>query len=214
MATGLLRFFVPKNQGFFDLFNEGTSNNVQMSELLHKVVSSESPDEEKMQLNHISRLKMRGNELKHKVYLASSKAFVSPFERNDMYALASAINSVCDHIHISSRRFSLYQSAHVTPAIKELSGLVIETAMELDRSVQMLNDLKQADEIKESCNKIRELENYADQVYGKAVSGIMVHEKSTVELIKYTEILSAFERTTDKCEHATTIIESIIIKNQ
>jgi len=212
--AGFFKFLIPKNQAFFDLFNQSSTNTVQMAELLYKIVSGETPDNDKIQLNQISRLKQTGNDLKHKVYLASAKAFVSPFERNDMYALASAINSVCDHIHISSRRFSLYQSDHVTPSIKELSGLIIETSMALDNSVKGLSNLAYSDVIKENCDKIRQLENYADQVYGKAVSGIMVNETSSVEMIKYTEILSALERTTDKCEHATTVIESIIIKNK
>jgi uncharacterized protein Yka (UPF0111/DUF47 family) len=212
--AGFFKFLIPKNQAFFDLFNQSSTNTVQMAELLYKIVSGETPDNDKIQLNQISRLKQTGNDLKHKVYLASAKAFVSPFERNDMYALASAINSVCDHIYISSRRFSLYQSAHVTPSIKELSGLVIETSIALDNSVKGLGNLANSDVIKENCDKIRQLENYADQVYGKAVSGIMVNETSSVEMIKYTEILSALERTTDKCEHATTVIESIIIKNK
>lgn len=167
-----------------------------------------------MQFNQIDRLKMNGNDLKHRVYLASARAFVSPFERNDMYALASAINCVGDHIHIASRRINMYQSDHITPPVKELSGIVVETSTELDNSVKALDNLNNAADISSWCNKIKQLENYADQVYGKAVSAIMTNEKSSVELIKYTEILSAFEKATDRCEDATVVIESIIIKNK
>lgn len=214
MATGFLTFLIPKNTQFFDLFNQSSAVNLQMAELLFAVVSGDSPDENTLHLNQISRLKQTGNEIKHKVYLASAKAFVSPFARSDMYALASAINNICDYIHISSRRFSLFQSGIVSPTVKELSGIIIETCAELQSAIKALDNLDNSDAIKEHCNKVKSLEHYADQVYGKAVSAIMSVETNSVEVIKYTEILSALERTTDKCEHATTVIESIIIKNK
>ena len=212
MAT-LLKFLVPKDRAFFELFDQSCTINLQMAELLFKLVSGESEDHN-IQLNQISRLKQTGNEVKHKVYLASAKAFVSPFARSDMYALASSINNICDYIHISSRRYSLFQSEPASPAIKELAGIIIESCMELQAAVTGLSNLDNSDAIKENCNKIKQLEHYADQVSGKAVGAVMETEKNSVELIKYTEILAALERTTDKCEHATVVIESIIIKNK
>jgi uncharacterized protein Yka (UPF0111/DUF47 family) len=212
MAT-LLKFLVPKDRAFFDLFDQSCTINVQMAELLFKLVSGDSQDHN-IQLNQLSRLKQTGNEVKHKVYLASAKAFVSPFARSDMYALASSINNICDYIHISSRRYSLFQSEPASPAIKELAGIIIESCMELQAAVTGLSNLDNSDAIKENCNKIKQLEHYADQVSGKAVGAVMETEKNSVELIKYTEILAALERTTDKCEHATVVIESIIIKNK
>ncbi|MBK0379904.1 DUF47 domain-containing protein [Mucilaginibacter segetis] len=215
MATSLLTFFIPQNKVFFGLFNQASANNIEMADMLYKAVSAEVPHEETLLFNQINRLKIKGNELKHQVYLESAKAFVSPFERNDMYALASSINSICDHIHVSSRRISLYRSDYIsTPSVKELCGLVIETCMELDKAVRGLDNLINSDLIIACCNKIKQLEHYADQVCGKAISSIMINETNSVELIKYTEILSALEITTDKCEDATPVIESIIIKNK
>ena len=213
MTASFFKYFLPKNDQFFNLFNQSSSNNLQMSELLYKAVCSDSPHEEKMHFNQISRLKIIGNELKHQVYTASSRALVSPFERNDMYALASAINQVCDSVHVSARRISLYKLEFLAPAIKELAGIIIETSMELDSGVKAMNNLQNASVITDCCNEIKQLENYADQIYNKALSAIMINETSSIELIKYTEILAALERTTDKCEDATEVIESIVIKN-
>jgi uncharacterized protein Yka (UPF0111/DUF47 family) len=213
MANTLLKFFIPKERAFFELFDQSCEVNAQMAQLLHQLISGESQDHN-LQLNQISRLKQTGNEIKHKVYLASAKAFVSPFARSDMYALASSINNICDYIHISSRRYSLFQSEPASPAIKELSGIIIESCLELQAAVKGLSNLNNADAIKENCNKIKQLENYADLVSAKAIGAVMETETNSVELIKYTEILAALERTTDKCEHASVVVESIIIKNR
>ncbi|MDT3404224.1 DUF47 domain-containing protein [Mucilaginibacter terrae] len=209
----MFKFFVPKSNVFFNLFNQSASNNVRISELLYKAVSSDSPHEEKMHFNQIARLKTIGNDLKHQVYTVSSRSLISPFERNDMYALASAINQVCDTMHVAARRLSLYQLSTVEPAIKEISGLIIEASMELDKSVNYLSNLSLAADIAACCKKIRQLENYADQVYDKALSSLAHNETNGIELIKYTEILAALERATDRCEDATDVIESIVVKN-
>ena len=213
MATAFFNFLLPKNQLFFNLFNKSSSNNLQMSELLYKAVCSESPHDEKMYFNQISRLKIIGNELKHEVYMASSRALVSPFERDDMYALVSAINHVCDSVYVSARRISLYKLQYLAPAVKELSGIIIEASHELENAVRALSSMTNVADIVDCCNKIKQLENYADQVYNKALSAIMVNETSSIELIKYTEVLAALEKTTDKCEDATEVIESIVVKN-
>jgi len=209
----MFQFFVPKNSVFFNLFNQSASNNVRMSELLYKAVSSDSPHDEKMHFNQIARLKTIGNDLKHQVYTVSSRSLISPFERDDMYALASAINQICDTMHVAARRLSLYQLNSVEPAIKEISGLIIEASMELDKSVNYLNNMSHSADISICCKKIRQLENYADEVYNRALSSIVHTETNGIELIKYTEILAALERSTDKCEDATDVIESIVVKN-
>ncbi len=184
-----------------------------MSQLLYQAVCSDSPHDEKMHFNQISRLKTVGNDIKHQVYLRSSRALISPFERNDMYALASAMNQVCDSMNVAARRISLYKLDFVEPAIREIAGILIEASIELDHCIQALRDLHNAPVMAGHCSKVKQLENYADKVYDKAMSAIVHTETNSIELIKYTEILAALEDATDKCEDATDIIESIIVKN-
>ena len=97
---------------FYNLFNQASAVSTAMAQLLCDAVSDEWVPEQKTQFNQISRLKAQANEIKREVYAASGKALVSPFERNDMYALASAINSVSDYIDISARRLNLYSIGH------------------------------------------------------------------------------------------------------
>lgn len=214
MAVSLLKFFRSKNDVFFKLFNQMAANNVEMAKLLYKAVSSDSDQEIALQFNHINRLKLKGNDLKHEVYAVSSKSLISPFERNDMYALASAVNDVCDSIHVSARRVNLYKLNDLAPAVKELAGLVIEISMELNSCITYLAHLENTDQMMEACNKIKQLERYADQVYDKALTGKWPQETQSIEMIKYTEILAALENATDKCEDAIPVIESIIVKNK
>ena len=67
--------------------------------------------------------------------------------------------------------------------------------------------------IADSCVRINIIENQADYVFNKAVGDLFDNEKDAVNLIKYTEVLSALETAPDMCEDAANVLESILVKN-
>jgi uncharacterized protein Yka (UPF0111/DUF47 family) len=199
------------NDLFFNHFNQAAENASIMAGLLFEAITTD--DEQKAQYNTINRLRAKSQEIAHQVFIDSGKAFISPFERSDMFDLAKSIDEVCGYINISSRRINLYQPTSITPPIKELAGLVVELCAELQRCVDALSNIKNVQVITDSINAIKALEHYADKVYNKAVAALLVDEPNAIELIKFNEILLALETTTDKCEHVTNVIESIVVKN-
>jgi uncharacterized protein Yka (UPF0111/DUF47 family) len=207
------RFIPNNNQAFFDLFNQGSSNVMQMATLLHSATVSDNIDNQQNYIKQVAFLGTQSYQIKHQVYAISGRSFVSPFERNDMYALASAIKKVADHIDVSARRISLYQVEVLSPAMKELTGLIADSCAELEKAILHLQNMSNSDAITACCVRIKELEHYADKVYGKAFASLIEQETDTVQLIKQSDILGALERATDKCENASTVIESILIKN-
>jgi uncharacterized protein Yka (UPF0111/DUF47 family) len=212
MQQSLLRSIFPNyNEIFYGHFNSAAANVTAMANLLMEAITS--ADEQKPQYNIINRLRAKSQEITHQVYTDSGKAFISPFERSDMCDLVKAIDTVAGYINISSRRINLYQLTAITPPIKELCGLILETCIELEKCVNVINNIKDVETITAYINSIKALEHYADKVYNKAVAALLVEEPNAIELIKYNEILLALETTTDKCEHVTNVIESIVVKN-
>lgn len=212
MQQRLYRSAFPNaNDLFYNYFNQVAENATAMAKLLLEAVSSD--DDQKAQYNTINRLRAKSQELTHQVFTDSGKAFISPFDRGDMYNLAKAINDVAGYINMSSRRIHLYQPTSITPAIKELAGLVVETCAELEKCVYALSNIKNAQAITDSINSIKALEHYADKVYNKAVAALLKEEPNAIELIKFNEILHALETATDKCEQVTDVIEGIVVKN-
>jgi len=213
MKNFLTRLMPDNDKVFFNLFNRAASNSSAMAKLLYEAVSGEWIPEQKTEFTQISRLKANSSDIKRQVYAVSGKALVSPFERNDMYALVSAINAVSDYIDSSARRISLYSIDVITPAIKELCRITMQCSQELEKCVAALKDISDTETIMSICNNIKQLEHDADHIYDKAFAQLNAEETDTFQIIKYSEILGALERTTDKCEHVTYIIESILIKN-
>ncbi|WP_345952586.1 DUF47 family protein [Mucilaginibacter sp. PAMB04274] len=205
---------MPKNDAvFFNLFNRASANSAAMAKLLNDAVNGEWIPEQKTEFAQISRLKAQSSDIKRQVYAVSGKALVSPFERNDMYALVSAINAVSDYIDSSARRINLYSLDVITAPIRELCAIILEASQHMDRCIRALNKISDSETILGICNQIKQLEHKADQVYDKAFALLNAKETDTFQLIKYSEILGALERTTDKCEQVTYIVESILIKN-
>jgi uncharacterized protein Yka (UPF0111/DUF47 family) len=205
---------MPDNDAvFFNLFNRASANSAAMAKLLNEAVDGEWIPEQKTEFAQISRLKTQSSEIKRQVYAVSGKALVSPFERNDMYALVSAINAVSDYIDSTARRINLYAIEVITPEIRELCAIIYEASLEMEICIRALNDISNPSVITESCNRIKQLEHNADKIYDKAFALLNANETNTFQLIKYSEILGALERTTDRCEDVTYIVESILIKN-
>lgn len=213
MSNFLTKFMPSNDHVFYGLFNKAASNSVAMAKLLNTAIDGEWLPEQKTEFAQIGRLKAQSADLKRQVYAVSGKALISPFERNDMYALVSAINGFSDYIDSSARRINLYSIDSITMPIRQLCKIVLSCATELETCVVALKDLHNGQVIVDSCNRIKQLEHEADMVYDKAFAILNNEEKDTFRLIKYGEILGSLERTTDKCEQVAYVVESILVKN-
>jgi len=199
------------NDIFYTHFNQASENTCVMAGLLVEAITE--GDEQKSQFNQINRLRAKSQEITRQVFNDSGQTFISPFERSDMFELVKAIDAVASLINISSRRINLYQPTAITPPIRELADLIVKTCCELTVCVKALRNITDSKIINDSITRIKTLEHTADKVYNNAVAALLTNETDAIELIKYNEILLALETTTDKCEHATNVIESIVVKN-
>jgi len=200
------------NELFYNHFNTAAQNARYMANLLSEAINN--TDDQKPQFNLINRLRAKSQEITREVYSDSGKAFVSPFERYDMCNLVKAIDTVAGYINIASRRINLYQPKQITPAIKALAQIIVEVCAEVEKCIHALSSLNNHDMISNCINHIKKLEHDADRVYNNAVADLMITEPDAIELIKFNEILLALETTTDKCEHLTIVVETIVIKNK
>ncbi|QQL49624.1 DUF47 domain-containing protein [Mucilaginibacter ginkgonis] len=213
MKTSLFGRIMPgNNKTFFNLFDDAAATALEMASLLYQSVSSANPQDLKMNFNVISRLKEKGNNIKREMYALSGQAFISPFSRDDMYALSSALNTLSDFIDIASRRVNFYNIV-VTEPVKELAGLIVDCCSELTKLIVELQDISQSEVIEAHVENIKKLEHQADIVNNKAMSALIEKETDPLEIMKYSEIFSVLERATDKCELVVNVIETVIVKN-
>ncbi len=211
--NSILQYFVPKDRVFFPLFEQASANLIQLGEKLKEAVNTEDEAKRNELYRQIEDLEHKGDEITHQIYLELGKNFITPFDREDIHQLASAIDDVADYIHGSATRMNLYKINNITQPIKDLADLTSQACYDVDKAVRELRNLKNIRNIADSCVRINSLENQADKVFDKAVADLFEYEKDAVTLIKYKEVLSALETATDKCEDAANVMESILVKH-
>jgi predicted phosphate transport protein (TIGR00153 family) len=209
----IFALFSPKDRKFFPLFEKATQNLLVASGVLVEALQTSSPDRRRELLKEIERLEHQGDNFTHLILHELSSNFITPFDREDIHALATVLDDVLDYIHGSAKRIELYKVEVISPAMVKLAELIQKSAQELNVAVHELKNMKNISNIKEACVRINSIENHADDVFNTAIGRLFEEEKDAVKLIKYKEILSALETATDKCEDAANVMESIIVKN-
>jgi predicted phosphate transport protein (TIGR00153 family) len=210
-TMSFLQFLLPKDRKFFPLFEQSTSNLVKASKVLVELVNT-SPDKRKDLIREIEHLEHQGDNITHMIFNELSRNFITPFDREDIHALASAIDDVLDFIHGSAKRIDLYKVTELSESITLLADCILKGSIELNVAVKNLENMKQIMVIKEACVKINSLENHADDVFNSGIARLFEEEKDPIMIIKVKEILSALETATDKCEDAANTIQTILVK--
>ncbi|MDB5131266.1 MAG: phosphate transport regulator [Mucilaginibacter sp.] len=212
--NSIFQYFVPKDKKIFSaLFEQAANNVVAMATVLVETVNSTNPETREELIKQIDKLENKGDEITHQIHLELGKNFITPFDREDIHLLASAIDDVADNIQGAANRMSLYRIDDFNVPIKKLSELILQASGEMEKAIRELKDLKNVRNIADSCIRINSIENQADYVFDRAVADLFLYEKDAIRLIKYKEILATLETATDMCEDAADVMESILVKN-
>jgi predicted phosphate transport protein (TIGR00153 family) len=212
--NSIFQYFVPKDKKiFFPLFEQAANNVVVMSGVLVEAVNSNDPSTREELFKQIDKLENKGDEITHQIYLELGKNFITPFDREDIHSLATAIDDVADFIQGAANRMNLYRIDDFNEHIRKLSELILQASQDLEKAVRELKDLRNVRNIADSCIRINSVENQADYVFDRAVADLFLYETDAIRLIKYKEILAALETATDRCEDAANVMESILVKN-
>lgn len=211
--NSVLQFLVPKDKKFFPLFEKATGNLIKLSESLTAAVTTNDLARRKEIFKEIENLEHAGDEITHQIFLELGVNFITPFDREDIHQLASAIDDIADYIHDSANRMNLYNVTVIIDPIIKLAELIQQSCTDLHRAVRELHNMKNIRNIADACVRINSIENQADYVFDKAVAGLFDYEKDAIAIIKYKDVLSSLETATDMCEDAANVLESILVKN-
>ncbi|HQE35349.1 MAG TPA: DUF47 family protein [Flavobacterium alvei] len=210
--NSIFQFLVPKDKKFFPLFEESSSNLVQLASILHEAVNLPLKERDELFLK-IDELEQKGEDITRLTNLELSRNFITPFDREDIHSLITSIDRVADNLHGASSRMRLYQVAKITKSIRKLTEINLEACQNIDSAVKELRDLKKMKKITDACSRISKLEAKSDSVYDKAVADLFENETDAKNIIKYKEVLSVLETATDKCKGVASVLESISVKH-
>ncbi len=210
--NSFLKIFMPKNKIFYDLF-EGVANNVaKMGALMKDVVAEPDFDKRATLISQLEDLEHANDELTHSVFTELGRNFITPFDREDIHYLASALDDIADYIYAAGKKINFYRVNPNDTGMQKFADLIEQGANQVRIAVQELRNMKQMRNITEALVKINSIENQADDIFDMSIERLFATESDAKEVIKKREIYQVMEIVTDKCEDAANVIESIIIK--
>jgi uncharacterized protein len=208
----IFKFFVPKEKAFFPLFEQGAENLVKISELLQKLILATDEEQRKELAKGIKDLEVVGDKITYNVYETLNATFITPFDREEIHGLASAIDDYADQINKTSQRIDLYKLKTFTPEFIQMADILNEAANQVNVAVKELKDMKNVGIINKACVEISLCENKADDLYHKAISDFFENETDAKELIKKKEVLEALEKAADKADDISKVLKTIQVK--
>ena len=202
---------IPKNTRFFDLFEEMARKMVQTSEALVDMLQYfENVDYKAARLKELEH---EADNLTHELYRLVHRTFVTPFDREDIAALAQSLDDVVDFIEAAGTAIRVYGIDATTPAARGLADVARMQAIQLEKAMPLLRRTNQLKGILDYVKEINRLENEADALFLAAMAELFQGEARAVDVIKWRDIYDLLEQATDGCETVAHSLEAIVLKH-
>lgn len=208
----LSRLLASKNKVFYGLFEKSADNVSSMGRLLTQVIGEPDFDKRQGLITQMENVEHDNDELTHLLFTELGRNFITPFDREDIHYLASALDDIADYIFATAKKINFYRVNPNDIGMQKLSEIILQSCNEVRKAVGELRNMKNMRVITESLVKINSLENEADDIFDMSIERLFATEADAKEVIKKREIYQVMETATDKCEDAANVIESIIVK--
>lgn len=214
----VLKFFVPKDESFFPLYEGQAKCILEGAKLLNDIIYQKTDEEREIIFNKIRDIETEGDTYTHKIYEQLNKSFLTPFDREDIHALASHLDDVLDYIYAVSQRIQWYKPKpkKISEEFKNFVIVINSMSKEIETAVIHLRDAsKNKEKILQSCINLNSLENEADRIFYAYMSALFENksDEHMLEIIKNKDIFQTLEKTADAAEDVSDIIKTILIKN-
>ena len=201
---------VPQRREFYDLYNRAANNNVEIARLLVRLLDGFPNDRETL-ARDIKDAEHEGYRLTHEVVDLLNRTFVTPFDRDDMYRLAGAIDDICDHVDEAADNLGSWGVERVPEKAREQARVILKAATQLDQAVRRLEGFRDSSD---QLAQLRALEDEGDQLERDAVAELFASTDDAKVIIRWKDIHERLEEAVDALENAADVLEAIVVKNR
>jgi uncharacterized protein len=205
----LSQLFAPKEREFFDLFEEAGSNIVRAAELLERMLD-QWPDHGEI-ARDVVVCEQEGDRITHDIIQRLNQTFVTPIDREDIYALASSLDDIVDFIEEVSDFLGLYRIEAPIDKATEMGRILHQAARAVAGAIPRLRTFK---DIHHYTVEINRLENDGDRILREALASLFERGIDPMLVIRWKDIYERLEDAIDSTERVANILEGIVIKNQ
>jgi predicted phosphate transport protein (TIGR00153 family) len=203
-----MRFRIkPTDETFYDLFARSARHLVEGARLLGEVVEENSDREAKAA--EMKDAEHRCDEVTHDTIRRVNSTFVTPFDREDIYRLAAALDDVMDDMEAAADYIYLYRIEELPPGAVEQVEVLRKAA---DLTAEAMPRLRAMRDLEEYWIEINRLENLGDQIYRKSLARLFSGEYDPLTVMRYKDVVEQLEAAIDAFETVANIVEQIAVK--
>jgi predicted phosphate transport protein (TIGR00153 family) len=204
----LSQVLVSRDRQFFDLFEEAAGNIQRAADLLDQMLGG-YPDKADL-ARDILICEQEGDRITHDIIRRLNEMFVTPIDREDIYALASALDDVVDYTEEVADYLGLYKIEAPFEQSQRLAHILLQCTRQLAEAMPRLRDFG---DISHYTVEVNRLENDGDRVTREAVAALFDNGIDPMVVIRWKDIYERLENAIDACETVANILEGIVIKN-
>jgi hypothetical protein len=201
---------IPQKREFFVLYNRAAENIVAIAERLIELLDR-FPEGAADLGRDVKELEHEGDRLTHELVDLLNRTFVTPFDRDDMYRLAGALDDICDHVDEAAGRIVSYGVTEIRLQAREQAQVIRRSAGKLADAIALLEDFQDS---RGHLAELRELEDVGDRILHDSVSSLFMARADPLEVIRWKDIHESLEEAVDACGYAANVLEAIVVKNR
>jgi predicted phosphate transport protein (TIGR00153 family) len=199
---------IPREEAFFEGFVKMATEIRLAATLFQEMVGPDEPLWDRA--GRINDVEHRCDALTRDVLLRLHRTFVTPIDREDIHALALALDDVADAIDDCAKLMQLYRLGSVRQGVRELAKILYDQTGQVEKAMEALRD---KGVVSASTAEIDRLEHDGDVVYQDAIVALFEHEKDPIQVIKWKELYAHLEAATDRCEDVGNVVDGISVKH-
>ncbi len=201
--------FAPKEREFFDLFEASATNLVRAADLLDQMLRGYPDSRDKAR--DVLICEQEGDRITHDIIQRLNQTFVTPIDREDVIALASALDDVVDFTEETADLMGLYKIEAPMEQAQRLAHILYEAARALASGVP---EMRNFGDVSAQVAEVHRLENDGDRVSREAVASLFDTGIDPMVVIRWKDIFERLEDAIDATERAANVLSGIVLKNR
>ena len=205
---GILNF-LPREEQYFDLFIQMTVYISSAARELKEMLSDKNRNFSEY-AQRIKGLEHACDELTHSISTKLNKSFITPFDREDIFTMSTALDDIVDLIDDAARAIIIFDVHEITDYARQFADVIVRMS---DQLKEIVSTLQKPKNVTQRLVEIHRLENEGDDIYHAAIAELFHDSHDALTVVKWKEVYEKLEAAVDRCENVANIIESVIIKH-
>ena len=213
-VDALIRWFMPKEERFHELFSRDTANLVKAAKSFAEFADLADLQERKVKHVELRDLEHEGDRITRAIFDALNSSFITPFDREDIRSLATDLDDTLDFIEGVAQHIVNFELAEAPEGLRQFAKLLAEMAAEVERMTELIWNLANERKIQEAIVRVSDMENDADLLYNTVIADLFrKNGRDPLEIMKWKEVYDGLEDACDQVKDYTHILGNVIVKN-